>query len=153
MASPHDGSEHSEEEEPHATADAGPAAEPAATGASAAPATPPPRWNSGGSTGTPCSSASSPAAASQYLQTLLERPESAIDQRLLGLKEERDRIKRDRKRVQSEIRNSERKRSRLKARARLLNTNDLLEVYAMRVREANKQEEPHTDSNADTTTP
>ena len=56
------------------------------------------------------------------------------------LKERRERLKKDTKRIAVDIRNVERKRARLRARARLLTSNDLLEVYAMRVRAAKKSE-------------
>ena len=68
------------------------------------------------------------------LAMLLSQPDAEINQEIKRLKQVRERMKKDKQKVTVEIRNSKKKRSRLKQRARLLSTNDLLEVYAMRVR-------------------
>ena len=70
----------------------------------------------------------------QHLTSLLEKPASDLDLEVLRLKAERTEMKREKKRLSAQLRNTERKRSRLCTRARQLSTNDLLEVYAMRVR-------------------
>ena len=70
----------------------------------------------------------------QHLTSLLEKPASDLDLEVLRVKAERTEMKKERKRLSAQLRNTERKRSRLCTRARQLSTNDLLEVYAMRVR-------------------
>ena len=69
-----------------------------------------------------------------HLSSLLSRGESDLDVEVNRLKAIRAQMKADKKLVNAELRNTERKRSRLRARAKLLSTQDLLEVYAMRVR-------------------
>ena len=51
-------------------------------------------------------------------------------------------MNREKKRLIAQLRNTDRKRIRLCTRARLLSTNDLLEVYAMRVRAITARETP-----------
>jgi len=70
----------------------------------------------------------------QHLTSLLEKPASDLDLEVLRLKAERTEMKKGKKRLAAQIKNTERKRIRLCSRARQLSTNDLLEVYAMRVR-------------------
>ena len=71
----------------------------------------------------------------QHLTSLLEKPASDLDLEVLRLKAVRTEMKKkEKKRLSAQLRNTERKRSRLCTRARQLSTNDLLEVYAMRVR-------------------
>ena len=71
----------------------------------------------------------------QHLTSILEKPASDLDLEVNRLKVERaEMTKTERKRVTNQIKNSERQRRRLCNRARQLSTNDLLEVYAMRVR-------------------
>ena len=69
-----------------------------------------------------------------HLSSLLSRGESDLDVEVNRLKVIRAQMKADKKLVNTELRNTEPKRSRLRARAKLLSTQDLLEVYAMRVR-------------------
>ena len=68
------------------------------------------------------------------MTSLLEKPASDLDLEVVRLKAERAEMKKQTKRLSAQLRNTERKRSRLCTRARQLSTNDLLEVYAMRVR-------------------
>ena len=68
------------------------------------------------------------------MTSLLEKPASDLDLEVLRLKAERAEMEKVKKRVSAALRNTERKRSRLCTRARQLSTNDLLEVYAIRVR-------------------
>jgi len=68
------------------------------------------------------------------LSHLLARTESDLDVEIVRLKAQREAMKQDKKRCAAEVKNTERKRTRLKNRAKLLSTNDLLEVYAMRCR-------------------
>ena len=70
----------------------------------------------------------------QHLTTLLEQSASELDLEVNRLKDQRTEAKKERKRLAAQINNSERKRRRLCTRARQLSTNDLLEVYAIRVR-------------------
>ena len=65
---------------------------------------------------------------------LLEKPTSDLDLEVNHLKGVREAMKREKKHLSAQLRNTERKRSRLCTRAKLLSTNDLMEVYAMRVR-------------------
>ena len=76
----------------------------------------------------------------QHLTSLLEKPASDLDLEVNRLKDQRAEMKKERKRVANQIKNSERKRRRLCNRARQLSTNDLLEVYAMRVRASTAKE-------------
>ena len=70
----------------------------------------------------------------QHLTSLLEKNASDLDLDVIRLKDQRTEIRKEKKRLAAQIKNSERKRRRLCTRARQLSTNDLLEVYAMRVR-------------------
>ena len=70
----------------------------------------------------------------QHLTTLLEQSASELDLEVNRLKDQRTEAKKARTRLAAQIKNSERKRRRLVNRARQLSTNDLLEVYAIRVR-------------------
>ena len=73
---------------------------------------------------------------------MLGRQQSDLDVEIVRLKAERDSMKQAKKKVAHDLRNTERKRARLKNRAKLMSTNDLLEVYAMRCREQEKREQP-----------
>ena len=90
------------------------------------------------------SSGSSPSSshdnAADVLANLLAQPDSNINVEISRLKEQRDALKKERNHASNDIRNQERKRARLRARARLLSSNDLLEVFAMRRREQKKKE-------------
>ena len=70
----------------------------------------------------------------RHLACLLEKPTSDLDLEVNRLKGVREAMKREKKRLIAQLRNTERKRSRLCTRAKLLSTKGLLEVYAMRVR-------------------
>ena len=72
----------------------------------------------------------------RHLTTLLGKPASDLDQEVARLKTVRAEMKKDKKRLSAQLRNTERKRSRLCTRAKAISSNDLLEVYAMRVRGA-----------------
>ena len=56
-----------------------------------------------------------------------------------ALRLQRDEARREKKRLTAELRNTEKKRQRLRRKRRLMDTNDLLEVYAMRVREEQRK--------------
>ena len=71
---------------------------------------------------------------------MLARGESELDEEIQSLKEQRDTMKKEKKKLNANLRNTERKRSRLRKRAQLLSTSDLLEVYAMRVRKKATEE-------------
>jgi len=77
----------------------------------------------------------------QHLSTLLARGDSELDEEIERLKTERETMKKDKKRVSQQLKNTERKKSRLRNRAKLLSSSDLLEVYAMRMR-TNAKAEP-----------
>ena len=68
------------------------------------------------------------------LSQLLGSTASDLDLEITRLKAQREDMKKQKKRCATELKNTERKRTRLKNRAKLLSTNDLLEVYAMRCR-------------------
>ena len=68
------------------------------------------------------------------LSQLLGSTASDLDLEITRLKAQREDMKKQKKRCAAELKNTERKRTRLKNRAKLLSTNDLLEVYAMRCR-------------------
>ena len=78
--------------------------------------------------------------ADNFLE-LLSQPDSTIVLEINRLRDERDNLKKQKKRVSNELRNEERKRARLRQRARMLSSNDLLEVFAMRNREQKKRED------------
>ena len=65
---------------------------------------------------------------------LLGRTESDLDIEIVRLKAQREAMEQENKRCAAELKNTERKRTRLNGRAKFLSTNDLLEVYAMRCR-------------------
>ena len=56
-----------------------------------------------------------------------------------ALRLQRYEARREKKRLTAELRNTEKKRQRLRRKRRLMDTNDLLEVYAMRVREEQRK--------------
>ena len=68
------------------------------------------------------------------LSQLLGNTASDLDLEIARLKAQREEMKKSKKRCAAELKNTERKRTRLKNRAKLLSTNDLLEVCAMRSR-------------------
>ena len=91
----------------------------------------------GSGSGTGASSSAADPGVNQGLQALsclLARGESELDEEIQSLKDKRDTMKKEKKKLNANLRNTERKRSRLRKRAQLLSTSDLLEVYAMRVR-------------------
>ncbi len=88
------------------------------------------------------------SGAANGLAQLIEAPDSTVNKHITTLKEQRDRLNKDTHRIAVELRNAERKRARLRARARLLTSNDLLEVYAMRVRAAKKSEHAAAEETA-----
>ena len=61
------------------------------------------------------------------LSHLLGRTESDLDIEIVRLKAQREAMKQDKKRCAAELKNTERKRTRLKNRAKLLSTHDLLD--------------------------
>ena len=70
----------------------------------------------------------------ELLTTLLQANKSEIDIEVDKLKEQRNDLKKKKKELARSLRNKEKQRSRLRQKAKLLNTDDLLQVYAMRVR-------------------
>ena len=97
----------------------------------------------GNQSGTGASSSPADPSVNQGLQalsSLLARGESELDEEIQSLKEQRDTMKKEKKKLNANLRNTERKRSRLRKRAQLSSTSDLLEVHAMRVRTIAKEE-------------
>ena len=68
------------------------------------------------------------------LSSLLARNESELDEEIDRLRSQRESMQKEKKRVSRDLRNTERKKSRLRTKAKLLSSTDLLEVYAMRMR-------------------
>ena len=92
------------------------------------------------SQGTSSASSTSSTKGPAALQALLEAPDSEFNREINSLKSDRDRLRKEKAQLSSQIRNVERKRSRLRSKARLLTSDDLLEVYAMRTRESLKRD-------------
>ena len=93
-----------------------------------------------------------PKGGVAILSQLLGRTESDLDIEITRLKAQREAMKQEKKRCAAELKNTERKRTRLKNRAKLLSTNDLLEVYAMRCR-SKEVKETKTKAQAKETVP
>ena len=91
-------------------------------------------------TGPASSSSTSSQSAVSLLTSLLEAPDATMDGHLADLRMKRDRLKQEKNNVNNTIRNHVRKSSRLRAKARLLSSNDLLEVFAMRQRDQTAKE-------------
>ena len=90
--------------------------------------------NTSASASTTASSDATHVNGVDALSTILSTPSSELDLNISALKYQRDNMKREKKRRVVKLRGQARKRTRRQARARLLGTDDLLEVYAMRVR-------------------
>ena len=149
MSSPHSPASHEDahEEDLGADADTDDAEAPPNENNDAAAAAESDVSDPGGASSTPRSSSSAQGRA-DILADLLAAPDSKVDQRINDLRVTRETMKKERKRLSTEIRNEEKKRARLKHRARLLNTNDLLEVYANRVRQEEKRKEKQPGTEA-----
>ena len=81
-----------------------------------------------------------PKSGVAILSQLLGNTASDLDLEIARLKAQREEMKKSKKRCAAELKNTERKRTRLKNRAKFLSTNDLLEVYAMRCRSKEDKE-------------
>ena len=92
-------------------------------------------------TGPASSSSRSSQSAVSLLTSLLEAPDATMDGHIADLRMKRDRLKQEKKKVNNTIRNHVRKSSRLRAKARLLSSNDILEVFAMRQRDQAAKEQ------------
>ena len=68
--------------------------------------------------------------------------------RVADLKKKRDAIKAERKKISMELRNEERKRSRLKSRAKKLTAEDLVQVIALRAQAASNKKRKAEVANA-----
>ena len=68
--------------------------------------------------------------------------------RVADLKKKRDVIKAERKKISMELRNEERKRSRLKSRAKKLTAEDLVQVIALRAQAASNKKRKAEVANA-----
>ena len=77
-------------------------------------------------------SASSTATVAELLQAAQSRPVSGIDDKIKELKLARERIKQEKKTLAKDLKQSERKRQRLKAKAKALSSADLVEVLQFR---------------------
>lgn len=77
-------------------------------------------------------STSSSSTVAELLQATARNPVSAIDIKIAELKEERQRIKKEKNELTKSLKLSERKRNRLKAKAKSLSSQDLVEVLQFR---------------------
>ena len=77
-------------------------------------------------------STSSSSTVAELLQATALNPVSSIDKRIAQLKEERQRIKKEKNELTKNLKLSERKRSRLKAKAKSLSSQGLVEVLQFR---------------------
>ena len=87
------------------------------------------------------------------LSSLLARNESELDEEIDRLRSQRESMQKEKKRVSRDLRNTERKKSRLRTKAKLLSSTDLLEVYAMRMRMNEKAAEKAAASKTPVATP
>jgi cell shape-determining protein MreC len=78
------------------------------------------------------SPSSSTATVAELLQAAQSRPVSGIDDKIKELKLARERIKQEKKNLAKDLKQSERKRQRLKAKAKALSSSDLVEVLQFR---------------------
>ena len=86
-------------------------------------------------TGPASSSSTTSQSAVSLLASLLEGPDANMDGTIAQLRMQRESLSQQQKNINNSIRNHVRKSRRLRAKARLLSSNDLLEVFAMRQRE------------------
>ena len=78
------------------------------------------------------SPSSSTATVAELLQAAQSRPVSGIDDKIKELKVAREKIKQEKKALSKDLKQSERKRQRLKAKAKALSSSDLIEVLQFR---------------------
>jgi cell shape-determining protein MreC len=78
------------------------------------------------------SPSSSTATVAELLQAAQSRPVSGIDDKIKELKVAREKIKQEKKALAKDLKQSERKRQRLKAKAKALSSSDLIEVLQFR---------------------
>ena len=80
---------------------------------------------------TSSSPSASTATVAELLQAAQSRPVSGIDDKIKELKLARERIKQEKKTLAKDLKQSERKRQRLKAKAKALSSADLVEVLQL----------------------
>ena len=89
------------------------------------------------------SEASSPGSSSDttvgaLLAKTVANPTSDLDTQIVVMKAERARLKSEKAKLAKELRNNERKRARLKGKAKALSSQDLLEVLQFRAQDQSK---------------
>lgn len=81
---------------------------------------------------------SSSTTVGELLAATVANPVSDLDTRIQKMKADRARMKNEKKQLAKELRNNERKRARLKGKAKALSSQDLLEVLQFRAIDQSK---------------
>ena len=81
---------------------------------------------------------SSDTTVGALLASTIANPVSDLDTKIVKMKADRARMKTEKAKLAKELRNNERKRSRLKGKAKALSSQDLLEVLQFRAKDQNK---------------
>ena len=77
----------------------------------------------------------------------IELPKETVKDEIQTLIDEQKRCREERKRVSAELKNAQRRQKRLKHRARLLSSEDLVRVMALRAQEEDKKAEKEKSPN------
>ena len=93
------------------------------------------------SVSSPSPSSSSAATVAELLQAAQSRPVSCVDDKIKELKLARAKITLEKKKLAKDLKASERKRQRLKAKAKALSSADLVEVLQFRSVDQSKTQE------------
>ena len=81
---------------------------------------------------------SSDTTVGALLAMTVANPVSTLDTQIVKMKADRARMKTEKAKLAKELRNNERKRSRLKGKAKALSSQDLLEVLQFRAKDQSK---------------
>ena len=81
---------------------------------------------------------SSDTTVGALLASAIANPVSDLDTQIVKMKADRARMKTEKAKLAKELRNNERKRSRLKGKAKALSSQDLLEVLQFRAQDQSK---------------
>ena len=81
---------------------------------------------------------SSDTTVGELLALTAANPVSGLDTRITALKKERERMKTEKRDLAKALRSNERKRARLKSKAKALSSTDLLEVLQFRAQDQSK---------------
>ena len=80
------------------------------------------------------------SAAEQVIPAAVALPRDTVKDEIEKLLEEQKQVRTERKRVSAELKNAQRRQKRLKHRARLLSSEDLVSVIALRAQEDARKE-------------